>query len=143
MFYAKLSFAIGAALATSASLAAGSVVLDNTLPGHATNTTVPLVGGTYTIPSSQGFVSNPGGATHNLFFSFQAYSVDTAETGRFTNDQAGTYASNSFSNLVSRVTGGTPSTINGTIDSTAFPKASFWFVNPAGVTIGGGAVLNV
>lgn len=143
MFYAKLSFAIGAALATTTSLAAGSVVLDNTLPGHATNTTLPLVGGTYTIPSSQGFVSSPAGATHNLFFSFQTFNVDSAETGRFTNDQTGTYASNSFSNLISRVTGGTPSTLNGTIDSTAFPKANFWFVNPAGVTIGGGAVLNV
>src|SRR5581483_4438288 len=52
-------------------------------------------------------------------------------------------AGTSFNSLVSRVTGGTPTTINGTIDSTAFPKANFWFVNPAGVTIGGGAVLNV
>ena len=142
MVYAKLTFAAGAALASAAALAAGSVVIDSTLPGHASNTTINPANGTYTIPSSQGFVSGSGNAL-NLFHSFLTFNVDTGETAQFTNDQAATYASGSFSNIISRVTGGTPSTINGTIDSTAFTKANFWFINPAGVTVGATAQMNV
>ena len=140
--YAKLTFAAGATLASAAALAAGSVVIDSTLPGHVSNTTINLANGIYTIPSSQGFVSGSGNAL-NLFHSFLTFNVDTGETAQFTNDQAATYASGSFSNIISRVTGGTPSTINGTIDSTAFTKANFWFINPAGVTVGATARMNV
>jgi filamentous hemagglutinin family protein len=139
----KLRFAIAAALGSTNVFGAGSVTIDSTLPGHASNAIIPLIGGTYTIPASQGFVSGPGNATHNLFHSFLTFNVDTAETAKFTNDLSGTYASSSFSNIISRVTGGTSTTINGTIDSTAFPKANFWFVNPAGITIGSGATINV
>src|SRR5215470_14615000 len=104
--HVKLTFAIGASLMTATTFAAGSVVIDNTLPGHPTTTTISLTGGKYTIPSSQGFVSGPMAATHNLFLSFLTFNVDTNETAAFINDRAATYASDSFNNIVSRVTGG-------------------------------------
>ena len=140
----KIALAVSLALASAKALAAGSVVFDNSLPGqvHGTTTIVPLTGGTYTIPASHGYVTGTGSSL-NLFHSFQTFNVDISETALFTNDLTATYASANFANIISRVTGGTPSTINGTINSTAFSKANFWFVNPSGVTIGSGAVLDV
>jgi fibronectin-binding autotransporter adhesin len=124
----------------SADALGGSVVIDSTLPGHTANMIIPLTGGAYTISASNGYVSGTG-TSLNLFHSFQTFNVDTNEAALFTNDLS--TPSTSFANILARVTGGTSSTINGTIDSTAFPKANFWFVNPAGVTIGSGAKINV
>jgi filamentous hemagglutinin family protein len=46
-------------------------------------------------------------------------------------------------NVVNRVTGGNPSHIFGTLDSTALPNADFYFINPAGIVFGDGARVNV
>src|SRR5579859_6600526 len=113
----NIALAVSVALASAKALAAGSVVFDNSLPGqaHGTTTIVPLAGSTYTIPASHGYVTGTGSSL-NLFHSFQTFNVDTSETALFTNDLSATYASANFANIISRVTGGTPSTINGTID---------------------------
>jgi filamentous hemagglutinin family protein len=142
----KICIAAVAALITSAASAAGSVVFDNTLPSQprGTSTTVPLVGGTYTIDSASGYITGT-----NLFHSFSSFSIDAGQTALFTNT-----LQTPIDNVISRVTGGTPSIINGTItsqiynDSNPIPGlartgANFWFINPAGVTIGAGATINV
>jgi filamentous hemagglutinin family protein len=139
----KIALVVSMAPWSAGALSVGSVVTDNTLPGHPSNTIIPLMGGTYTIPASLGYVNSPGGTAHNLFSSFQTFNIDTGETGLITNDLTGTYASRSFYNITSRVTGGTPTTINGTVDSTASPNANFWFVNPAGITMRSGATIKV
>jgi hypothetical protein len=110
----KACIAILGALGSSLVCAAGAISFDHTLTGQTPGpaTMVPLVGGTYTIPASQGYVSGPGNPTHNLYFSFGTFNVDTGETALFTNDLSATYASSSFSNLISRVTGATSTTVD-------------------------------
>ena len=141
MSVARLSFAVAAALGSSAASAAGSVVFDNTLPGqaHGTTATVPLSAGHYTIDAANtGYLSNT-----NLFESFATFIVGAAEEADFTNS-----SHLQIDNVISRVTGiGAPNglqptTIDGKVVST-IAGANFWFVNPAGVAIGSGASINV
>jgi len=133
--------ALVAAFSTAQALGAGSVVFDNTLPNqaHGTTTTVPLVNGTYSINAANtGYLSGT-----NLFESFATFIVAGGETARFSNS-----TNLNISNVISRVTGiGAPNglqptAINGTLTST-IAGANFWFINPAGVTIGAGATINV
>jgi len=120
---------------------AGTVVFDNTLPGqHGAPTPVNPVAGTYTIDSASGYLTGT-----NLFQSFLSFSIDSGQTALFTNT-----LQVPIGNVVSRVTGGSPSVINGTLTSQIFQDpgtnrvgANFWFVNPAGVTFGNGASVNV
>src|SRR5262245_22289253 len=86
------------AFASAQALAAGSVVFDNTLPNqpHGTTTTVPLVGGHYTMDASNtGYLSG-----RNLFESFATFSIASGEQADFTNS-----TNISIGNVVSRVTG--------------------------------------
>lgn len=76
----------------------------------------------------------------NLFHSFAQFDLARGDTARFVSS-AGDAAS--IANVISRVTGGAPSHIDGTIDSTALPNADFWFINPAGILFGEGARINV
>src|SRR5688500_8193828 len=66
-------------------------------------------------------------AGRNLFHSFERFSLGTGERATFTGP-------NQIRNVISRVTGGAPSDIDGTIAST-IPGADFFFINPAGVTL--------
>lgn len=137
----RISIAIAAALSSASACGAGSVVFDNTLPGqpHGTTTTVPLTAGKYTIDAANtGYLSNT-----NLFESFATFIVGAGEEADFTN--ANHLAIN---NVISRVTGIgdpnglRPTSIDGKLVS-SIAGANFWFVNPAGVTVGAGAVINV
>ena len=74
---------------------------------------------------------------NNLFHSFGQFNVLTGESATF----RGPF---SIANILSRVTGGSSSVIQGLIDSrTAMPTANFFLLNPSGVMIGPGAALNV
>ena len=76
----------------------------------------------------------------NLFHSFARFDLGQGDTARWVHG-AGDGAS--IANVVNRVTGGTPSFIEGTIDSQALPNADFWFINPSGILFGAGARLDV
>lgn len=92
-----------------------------------------LAGPYYNIPESLGKLA--GG---NLFHSFQTFNVGRGEYATFTTDTP------TINNVISRVTGGTPSTINGTlmlIPAAGLP--AFYFINPAGVIFGAGAAIDV
>ncbi len=96
-------------------------------------TTVVRSGSTLTIDG--GTASGP-----NLFHSFNTFSLGSADTARWTwtgGDRA------SIKNIVNRVTGDRVSMIGGTIDSMAFPNASFFFLNPRGITFTATATVNV
>ena len=114
-----------------AALAAGpaGIKLDGSLGGSAAVLTGPL----YNITQSLGRLN--GG---NLFFSFQYFNVATGETALFSTTSAG------INNVISRVTGGYASTIDGTIALLAASGApNLYFVNPAGVTFTANAFVNV
>lgn len=92
-----------------------------------------ISGPTYLIPQSVGKLTG-----NNLFHSFQTFSVGAGESALFSTSSAG------LANVISRVTGGSASTINGLIALQSTGSVpNFFFINPAGVTFGAGASINV
>ena len=74
----------------------------------------------------------------NLFHSFGIFDVPTNNVANFLNDSGlGT------SNILGRVTGGNPSSILGTIQTTGFGDANLLLMNPSGIVFGPSASLNV
>ncbi|MBP2293277.1 beta strand repeat-containing protein [Azospirillum rugosum] len=71
----------------------------------------------------------------NLFHSFETFNVNRGQTVTFTGPD-------SVRHVVGRVTGGGSSTINGTLRSTV-GQADVHLINPAGVTFGPNAVVDV
>src|SRR5204862_6956839 len=77
-------------------------------------------------------------AGSNLFYSFQVFNVGNAESATFVTTTAG------LTNVISRVTGGNPSWINGLVSLRSTNAApNFFFINSAGVVFGQGAQINV
>ncbi len=74
----------------------------------------------------------------NLFHSFGQFSVGSGNTANFLNDSG-----LPTNNILSRVTGGDPSQIYGTIQTTDFGQASLYLMNPAGVIFGPTASLDI
>ena len=104
----------------------------DTAPGRTLGTVVGQVGNRTLI----------GGGTlagTNLFHSFAHFDLGQGDTAAWVR---GADAA-SISHVINRVTGGDPSLIFGTIDSTALPNADFWFINPSGILFGEGARLDV
>jgi filamentous hemagglutinin family protein len=71
----------------------------------------------------------------NLFHSFQDFNLQSHESATF-NGPA------NVQNIISRVTGGNPSNIDGTLRST-IPNADMYFLNPYGILFGPNAKLDV
>lgn len=71
----------------------------------------------------------------NLFHSFSRFDLERDQTATF-------LGPNNIKNVISRVTGGTPSTIDGTISST-IPHADLYFLNPSGILLGKHARLDI
>jgi filamentous hemagglutinin family protein len=77
----------------------------------------------------------------NLFFSFSSFNLASGQSATF-------FSPFGTNNVISRVTGGGASSINGLIQSLSegtnrLSSANFYFINPAGVILGPGASLNV
>lgn len=105
------------------------VVLDGTLiPGNAG--VVPLASpGIYEVESGRGLqVGND-----NLFHSFDQFTLNFGELIQFENP--------GVENIVTRVTGGNPSDIAGTIS--VLGDANFYLINPRGIVFNDGAEINV
>lgn len=88
--------------------------------------------------SRNGSVHTIAGGTprgSNLFHSFNRFDVGTGDTARFSGP-------NTIANILSRVTGGHLSNIDGRIQST-IPDANFYLLNPSGVIFGPSASLDV
>jgi filamentous hemagglutinin family protein len=96
--------------------------------------TPPVLGTTVTTITGG---ARPGNGP-NLFHSFGQFNVGTGDIANFLND---THLPTS--NILSRVTGGNPSQIYGTIQTTDFPAANLFLMNPAGVLFGANAVLDL
>ncbi len=93
-------------------------------------TTGSLTGPDYQITEDLG--QRAGG---NLFHSFGQFNINSAESATFS-------GSAGIKNVISRVTGGQTSTIDGVFRST-IPGANVYFLNPAGVIFGENASLDV
>jgi filamentous hemagglutinin family protein len=106
----------------------GGIVTDGTVGPVQTLTGVDI-----TIPQTLGTTVG-----NNLFHSFKTFNVNQGQTVTFQEN-----IPNSLDNIISRVTGGTPSEINGNLVSTPDGHANFYLVNPAGVMFGSGATINV
>lgn len=74
----------------------------------------------------------------NLFHSFGDFSVGPNNIANFLNDTG-----LPTTNILSRVMGGNPSNIFGTLQTTGFGNANLFLINPAGVVFGPTASLNV
>ncbi|MCP4699917.1 MAG: CHAT domain-containing protein, partial [Gammaproteobacteria bacterium] len=113
-----------ALLALTASVSA-EVVSDGTLGRKG-----PLSGPDFKIESNLG--QQEGG---NLFHSFASFDLAHDETATFSGPDA-------VENVINRVTGGEASHIDGGLIS-VIPDANLYFINPAGVTFGPNAYLDV
>ena len=71
----------------------------------------------------------------NLFHSFDRFSVGTGDTARFSGPAG-------IVNILSRVTGGQQSVIDGRLQST-MPGANLYLLNPSGVLFGPNATLDL
>ncbi|MBF0559876.1 MAG: filamentous hemagglutinin N-terminal domain-containing protein, partial [Nitrospirae bacterium] len=89
-----------------------------------------LTGPNYSIPASVGQQTGS-----NLFHSFGTFNITSAESATFSGPA-------SIQNIISRVTGGQSSSIDGTIHST-INGADLYFINPAGIVFGANAKLDV
>lgn len=100
------------------------------------------VGASATLPGGQVTHNITGGTRPgngvNLFHSFGQFNVGEGHIANFLNDSG-----LATSNILSRVTGGNPSNIFGTLQTTGFGNANLFLINPAGVIFGPSASLNV
>lgn len=125
---------VSPALEASLALAQGATTITPTTGVGGFGTTVTTDGGTAQITG--GTRSNNG---TNLFHSFEQFSVGRPDTAQFLN----TTPSIPTTNILSRVTGGIPSSIFGTIETASYPNANLFLMNPAGIVFGPNATLNV
>src|SRR5882724_2157630 len=125
-FIAGILVLVGALLPAAVG---AQITIDGSLrPG----TAGPLTGPNFVIGSGVGRTVG-----NNLFHSFGQFNVGAAESATFTGPA-------SIGNVISRVTGGQLSSINGLIDTRTFmTRANFFLLNPAGIMLGAGASLNV
>ena len=121
---------VAVGLLLQSAITQAQITLDGTIkPGAQSG---PLTGPNFVIPFSAG--ESKG---NNLFHSFGQFNVPSNQTATFKGPA-------SIANVISRVTGGEPSSIFGRIDSkTDMPAANFFLLNPSGVLIGAGASLNI
>lgn len=95
-----------------------------------TGTSILVNGNQFDI--SGGSLSSDGA---NLFHSFQQFNLDSNQIANFLSNP-------NIANILSRVTGGDPSIINGLIQVSG-GNSNLYLMNPAGIIFGSGSLLNV
>jgi len=129
--------AVGAALAALlGSLPATAQVVRDDTPGQ-TAGLVPQIGTEFQIRGGDGI--RTGDANSIVFHSFSDFDLTGGASARYTDDAN---SLSSVQNVITRITGGSPSTIDGRISSD-YLAADFYFVNPNGVLFGDNAVLDI
>ncbi len=124
----SLMSAAGAALVAAIAMPACAQVITDGTAGAPTTVTGP----NYVIPQSLGTTNSSGTAVVQSFSQFDLNSTESADF----------QGSATLNTIIARVTGGTPSSIDGHLTVSA-PNANLYFLNPAGVVFGANAVINV
>jgi len=101
-----------------------------TSAGNATGTIVTQTGNEYTVTG--GILSGDGG---NLFHNFSDFNLTSSQSANF-------LANPSIQNILSRISGGNPSYIDGLI-SVSNSNANLFLLNSSGLIFGSNAQLNV
>lgn len=122
--YLRSLISIAACFFASTLSVRSQIVPDGTLP---INSVVTGIGSMFTITGG-----TPAGTT--LFHSFEQFSVLTGQTAFFNNDS-------NVQNILTRVTGGQISTLDGLIATN--PGANLFLLNPSGISFGSNAQLNI
>jgi filamentous hemagglutinin family protein len=117
--------AVGGTFLSASSVLAQSITIDGTLSPAQT-----LTGPNYTIPQSVGQTVGS-----NLFHSFGRFNLNMGEIANF--ESAG-----NIRNILSRVTGGGASMIDGLISANS-ANVNLFLINPSGIVFGPNASLNV
>jgi filamentous hemagglutinin family protein len=109
----------------------------NLTPGLADITTDGTVGPAGQLAGPQFQIGQELGSLtgNNLFHSFGRFNLNSSESAMFTGDSH-------IQNVISRVTGGELSNIDGTLKS-EIGSAAFYFINPAGIVFGQHAQVDV
>ncbi|GMQ87317.1 MAG: hypothetical protein BMS9Abin08_0517 [Gammaproteobacteria bacterium] len=102
---------------------------------HADITADGTLGTTVNLAGSDFDITGGTGVGSNLFHSFNVFDIHTGETATFQGPA-------SVTRILSRVTGGSTSNIDGTLRS-AIGGADLYLINPAGVMFGPNAILDV
>ena len=119
--------------------AAAQIVRDGSLGAAPAG---PLTGPAFTIPAELGqTVCNPAATSCNVFHSFSEFNINPGETATFTAPVG--IDPGAVNNVLTRVTGGSPSNIAGVLRSSGMPNAAFFLMNPNGVVFGPSARLDV
>ncbi len=119
---------------TSFALAQGTTSITPTTGDGNLGTTVTTAGHVTQITGG----TRPNNGT-NLFHSFDQFNIGHRDTAQFLNTTPSVHTQN----ILSRVTGGNPSSILGIIDTTSYPEANLYLMNPAGIVFGPSATLQV
>lgn len=90
----------------------------------------PLTGPVFTIPAESGTLRG-----NNLFHSFRKFDLVKGDVADFAGPAG-------VQNILARVTGGAPSSIDGSIRS-QIPGANLFLINPSGIVFGPNASLNI
>lgn len=115
-----------------------TLVVVSWLSGSANAQITGATDGTNTLVNPSENTFNITGGTQagsNLFHSFQQFGLNQGQIATFLSNP-------SIQNILGRVTGGTPSVINGQIQVTG-SNANLFLMNPAGIVFGANASLNV
>lgn len=121
----KMAWRAALVAATWSTSAPAQIATDNTLGNGAV-----LQGPDYSIGADLGRLLDA-----NLFFSFEQFNLLTGQSATFSGPDT-------VARVISRVTGGSASMIDGFIGS-SIPGADFYFINPAGVVFGPNAYVDV
>lgn len=74
-------------------------------------------------------------AGNNLFHSFNQFNISSGETAVFSGNS-------NIANIITRISGGTPSNINGNLQSN-IDGANLWLINPYGMIFGNNATIDI